>query len=960
MNKSRIILRLLLGTSMLAGGAAHAQEGPPPAASPPAAQDDAATVDAPASPGDVIVTGSRIIRNGNTSPSPVTVVGTDDLLQTQPGANLADALNVLPVFAGSRGAGSNPSTAGSASGGNGSANQLNLRNLGIQRTLVLVDGVRIPPTLFNGSVDVDLIPQMLVQRVDVVTGGVSAVYGSDAVAGVVNYILDKKFNGLKVDASSGISEYGDAAQIDIGAAYGTNLGSRGHFEASYQYHDSKGILRRSDRPWLNLVGVGGAGTVAAPYQLFSGLRQANFPAGGRITCTAPCTLNGQYFVNDGVVAPFVNGAATGTAGLQVGGAGGTWDSSLLQPLESHQGFGRIDYEFSDTIRGYAQLSGTFKSNENFQEYPRLTNVRLRSDNPFLPAALRTALAAGGATFQFNKTIENGDRLNQVADSQQYFGNAGLSGDLGSSWKWAADYVYGRSVLETQVQNNINNQRLSAALDAVALPSGQIVCYAATQAATASAYANCVPLNPFGPTSTTSGQLDYVMGTTNYRGKTLMNDISGSVSGSLFDLWAGPVNVAVSGEWRKVSFQAESDASSQDFTVCTNLRYNCAANQILWFLTLSDQPKVSQTVWEVAGELDVPIFRDWVLGKAFTVNGAARFTKYNTSGKYWTWKVGADWQIIDTLRFRGTRSRDIRAPTLYDLFAERFVVSVVGTDRLTGLSPTIPSINGGNPNLKAEIANTLTGGFVWRPSPAFSLAVDGYKIKVDDAILAVNGGEPVFQDACYASNGTSPYCALQERPGSFADRSAGNAWTAVYNQLFNISSIKTWGVDVEANYNGSILGRPLNVRLLSSYQPDLTFAQPNVVTRDQAGAAFGPVGFAATPKWRVVGFVRVKPTDNISFDILQRWRSSLTLTNEPGEFVNNRMDAFATTTLNLAYDVKSKLGDYQFYMNVANVFDAEPPVGGFTGNGTRAGLRDGYAIGDDVRGRYYTAGVRMRF
>lgn len=946
-------LALLASASALAfSGTAFAQETPAEDTAVAQAEEDSA-----ASPSEIVVTGSRT-SNGNNSPSPVTVVQTNDLLAVQPGSNLADALNTLPVFAGSRGAGSNPSTAGSASGGNGSANQLNLRNLGVARTLILVDGVRIPPTLFNGAVDVDMIPQMLIERVDVVTGGVSAVYGSDAVAGVVNYIIDKDFNGLKIEASAGISDYGDARQLDAGIAYGTNIGSRGHFEASYQYHDSEGIQRRSDRDWMDLVGVGGLGTQAVPYQLFTGLRQANFPAGGRITCGATCSLNGQYFSSDGVLAPFVNGQATGTNGLQAGGAGGTWDSSLLQPLESHQLFARLDWEFSDTVRSYIQFSGTYKSNENFQEYARLTNARLTSTNPFLAPQYQQALAAANqTTFTLSKTFENAPRLNQVAKSDQWMVNAGFDGKFGD-WRWGLDYVHGEAVLKTQIRNNVNNQRLAAALDAV-VSGGQIVCQASI--ANPTLYGDCIPLNPFGPSANSAAAFDYITGTTNYRSITTMDDISGEIAGSPFDLWAGPVNMALSAEWRKVSFEAESDASSLDLVNCTGLRFNCAATQAQWFLTLSDQPKVSQTVWEVAGEVDVPIFENWVLGKSLNVNGAGRFTKYNTSGEYWTWKAGIDWQITDTLKLRGTRSRDIRAPTLYDLFAERFIVTVVGTDLLTNQSPTIPSINGGNPDLTAEIADTLTAGIVWRPTGNFSIALDAYKITVNDAILSVNGGEAAFQRACYASNGTSPYCLLQERPGSFSDTSATNAWTAVYNQLFNISSIKTKGVDLEVNYSTSIASRPLSLRVLTSYQPNLTFAQPNVVTREQAGSAFGPVGFAATPKWRVAAFLRFKPTDDFTVDILQKWRSSMKLSGEDGLFwVDNHMDSFATTAINLAYDVETDRGEMEFYFNVQNIFNADPPIGGFYGNGTRAGLRDGYAVGDDPRGRYYTAGVRMKF
>jgi 4,5-dihydroxyphthalate decarboxylase len=223
-----------------------------------AAQDDASTV------GEIVVTGSRVIKNGDASPSPVTVVATADVLRMQPG-NLADALQVLPVFAGSRGSGVNPTSTGSVGAGNASANQLNLRNIGPNRTLVLLDGLRVPPTLLNGVVDVDVIPQMLVQRVDTVTGGVSAVYGSDAVTGVVNYIIDKKFNGLRVLAQTGVSAEGDARKVDVGFAVGTRLlDDRGHFEGSYEYRDEKGIPYRSDRDWMNLWGVAGAGPRPIP------------------------------------------------------------------------------------------------------------------------------------------------------------------------------------------------------------------------------------------------------------------------------------------------------------------------------------------------------------------------------------------------------------------------------------------------------------------------------------------------------------------------------------------------------------------------------------------------------------------------------------------------------------------------------------------------------------------------
>src|SRR5262249_37652950 len=151
-----------------------------------------------------------------------------------------------------------------------------------------------------------------------------------------------------------------------------------------------------------------------------------------------------------------------------------------------------------------------------------------------------------------------------------------------------------------------------------------------------------------------------------------------------------------------------------------------------------------------------------------INGATRFTSYNTSGNYTTWKIGLDWHVTDELRFRATQSRDIRAPTLYDLFQPASVVPGTFPDVLTGLSPYVPSINIGNPHLKAEIGRATTAGFVWQPQwlPGSSLSLDGYHITINDAIVTVQGFNPAYQSVCYASGGTSPYCLLQSRPNGF--------------------------------------------------------------------------------------------------------------------------------------------------------------------------------------------------
>ena len=914
---------------------------------------DTATPEAPMT--SVTVTGSRVIKNGDSNPSPTTVVRTDDLLTAKPGATLAEALNALPVFAGSRGSTSNPTTAGSAAGGSGSANQLNLRNIGTTRTLVLMDGKRVPPTLYNSAVDVDLIPQMFVERVDIVTGGVSAVYGSDAMTGVVNYVLDHKFNGVKADASYGKSQVGDAGKADVSFGYGANLAQGLHFEAGLEHRKEDGIDYRSDRPWLNQVGVTGAGTKANPYILQTNLRQKTFPFGGLITSGA---LAGQVFKQNGVLSPFVAGTPTGTSAIEVGGDGGYWDSGLMARLKGDQLFGRLDYDLTGGGHAYFQVSGNIKTNTSFAETDQLNNVSLRSANAFLPAEYQALIPASQSTFGFSKFMSDIPRLQADSDSKQWVYMGGLEGKLGGA-HWNVDYTHGTAKLDTTLANVIDRQHLSAALDAVN-SGGKVVCnITVTNPGLAD---DCVPLNVFGPNAASAQAIDYVTDSVHFGSTTTMNDVSGQIAGSPFDNWAGPVNAALSAEWRKLSFNSSSSARPTDLVNCTGLTLNCANGSALTEYVFGESPLgVSQRVWEVAGEADVPLLRGAPFARKLDANGAVRYTSYDTSGNYVTWKVGLDWSMLDQLRLRATRSRDIRAPTLYDLYAPTSMVQVRPTDLLTGASPTVPQIDESNDKLTAEIGNTMTVGAVWTPLPKLSFALDAYRIKISDAITTVSGSTTAFQSACYQSGGTSPYCALQQRPHGYTDTSASNAVTAWINRSINLSEVETYGLDFEANYSTKLFNRPASLRFLTAWQPHVIYRQPGLATIDQGGVAFGAGGMAATPAVRLTGFFRFHPTSDLTMDVMQRWRSDMKLSGDPTEvWLNNHIASFATTSLNLAYRLDMGAGDAQLYFSIENLFDATPPVGAFSGNGTRAGLRDGFALGDDPRGRYFTAGIRTLF
>lgn len=938
---------LLAGSSAIAFCAPAIAQTAAPAA-------DAATETAPAAAADIVVTGSRTVSNGNNSPTPVTVVATDALQNVRP-ASLTDSLQVLPVFSGSRGLSSNPSATGTTGGGNGTAAQLNLRNIGSQRNLVLMDGRRVPPTSFTNIVDADVIPQLLIKRVDLVTGGVSAVYGSDAVSGVVNFITDTKFTGLKAQAQSGISSRHDDPSREIGVAWGTNLGENSHLEISYEYRDDAGIDRRSSRDWFNRTTIGGNGTTV-PYFAIPNSTLPAAPFGGRITCGSTCSLNGQYFASNGVLSPFVNGTTYSGTTTQNGGAGGYYDTSLKSALIMHQAFARFDSDLADNVHAYALASVNFKRNHFYGEdvlFSGTSALTLAKTNAFLAPTYQALIP--GSTFTLGEMLAQNNRLDVIADSRQIMASAGLNGKLGGA-AWSVDYTHGDSRLTTVLGNNLNYQKLSAALDAVPGANGP-VCYAATQAATAAAYANCQPLNLFGPSAASPAALDYIFDTTTSVSTTRQDDVNASLSGSPFDTWAGPVTMALSGEYRRQSFSQTSDGTPSMKADCTSLRYNCTTTgvgQQLLLNTFAPSPTISMNVWEVAAEATVPLLKDVPFAQRFDVTGAVRYTKYNTVGGYVTWKAGFNWEVNDDLRFRGTISRDIRAPTLYDLFGPTTVSYSNYTDTKTNTQSFVPQYNVSNPNLTAEIGHTKTIGVVYKPSfaPGLNFAVDYYDINITNAIVTLQGTSTQVQSGCNNA-GVQLYCDLIVR----------NSSGAVVNYIqegINLAQITTAGVDFEMNYQGRLFGRPFSFRGLAAYQPHIRYIQPSVPTIDQGGVAFGANGITASPSWRLTGTFSFKPTDAVRIDIMERWRNTMAVSGDPTVTFapgSGTIRPYGQTSVNLAVEVQPHA---EIFLNVQNLFDADPPAANLTGTSGNPGQRNGFASTDDVVGRYFTVGARLKF
>jgi iron complex outermembrane receptor protein len=924
-----------------------------------------------ASTESVVVTGSRVITDLTNSPTPITAVSTEELAATSP-IDIPDALNKLPVFLGS----SAPAATDSAANGAG-GNTLNLRNFGAQRTLVLFDGHRQPPSNTDGTVIIDTLPQMLIQRVDIVTGGASAVYGSDAVTGVVNFVIDKRFNGVKVNASAGISNYTDGAQQQFGIAAGTDLfGGKGHWEGSLRYYHLDPILL-SARKWGPETAweVEGAGTQAQPLVNVEHATLTAFSYGGKITCTG-CAANNQQFVQNGVIGPFVLGAPTAASNITSGGDGVVNQAASLQVgQKTYQAFQRFSYDINETtnfyIQGIAAQSWTSGYHvNNYVQTGANPNI-VYNNNPFLSAAAQALVTTGNKNptftdtqyFQFPYYDANLDtQLNRNLGI-----SVGLDGVLAGKFAWDLYYGHGENRLKFDSPNDESNAKIAAAMDAVVSPaSGQIVCQVSLTSF-ANLYPGCVPLNRFGPTATTSTMYNYILVDTWNTTSQQLDDFSGSISGNVFDLPAGPLKAALNGEYRELTYNVAASPNALPGTVdCTGLRLTCVAGmaQTQHSVTLA-LPQVSENVWEFAGEVDAPLLKGLPMVQTLDLNLAGRYTNYSISGPVQTWKIGIDWHIDDMIHLRGTTSTDIRAPTMNDLYRPQTISHSGFTDVHTGNQiQQATNISQGNPNLQPEVAQTWTVGSVFTPDfiSGLTLSLDYYQITLKNAITSINGSTAGVQQVCEASNGTSPLCALFVRPLPFSDRSLANYPTAVLSQTLNAALNKTSGVDLEVDYGfdlkqvveeapGSVV-----LRLFGDYQPQTSLSS-------FPGA---PVTQPPVPKGRFTSIINYK-LGSWSFDVTDRYYTEFQRTTQPGIlfYADPYGKALNYIDLNIEkeFDVDGNTVDWFFH--IKNLINTPPPIE--PDNSTVPGgspygghLSTGGGIGGvDNVGRYFTIGVRAR-
>jgi len=941
----------------------------------------------------IVVTGSRVILDADASPTPVTLVSARQLRDTTP-ANLADGLNKLPIFQGSQ-------TIGRPGDGsqNYASNTLNLRNFGAQRTLVLLDGHRAAPSNADGTVDIDTLPQMLVSRVDVVTGGASAVYGSDAVTGVVNFVLDKKFTGLKTDINAGLSTYGDAMGYNIGAAAGTGLfGGRGHFEAALEYR-RRDPVNQSARPYgpaADFGALAGTGTAANPYTTIANGRRPNSSFGGVVQgCVPACPLAaGTQFAANGVLSPFDPGIAgatdangnrtAGTSNLNSGGDGAYNPyGQVFDGYHQATAFGRFSYDLADNVTFHVQgqaaeaysfgwyfaqkiqpgagQADLFYKNNAFLTPAAQAQLGNDGANPLQDAAASPAVQPGN-TFQLGEFLTGLGQtetnatgsVNRVLSVQ-----AGLDGAiLDGRFTWNLFYTHAQNRLAVDLINNQNLQHMYAAEDAVRRPDGTIACYAATQAATAAAYADCVPINPFGPAAVGWDAFHYIFQTTDFHQTNTMNDMGGSIAGKVLDGWAGPVTAALSAELRFNAYDATSNVPSSTFVDCTGLRL-CNSLLPSYSQSVLQPTHASQNVWEMALEIEVPLVQD------FDLNLAGRYTDYSVSGAVQTWKIGFNWNVVDSLRFRGTTSIDIRAPTLDDLFRPATILENVFTDLHVDLpdgthyaGTTAFSVQG-NPGLVPEVSRTYTVGAVWTPDlvPALTMSLDYYRIHLANAIGQVTPTTTI-QSVCEASGGTSIYCANYQRPLPFSDRTIANFATTLFTFNRNTAATETEGWDFEANYGWRMSDLAegwtgsWNARLLATYQP---------IINNSVLIPGAPFTRSPNSSTRITTFLNYTRND-WSVGLQDTWVSGFSQVAGPvtpaiNNWVDPHVHSWNQADVNITRNFTTAGADMAAYFVVQNLLNAQPA---YIPNGTIGQwypvFTSGYSVQSPM-GRYFTLGLR---
>jgi outer membrane receptor protein involved in Fe transport len=808
--------------------------------------------------GEVTVTGSRIANVGMRAPTPVTAVSFEELTVLSP-STLISALSQLPQFYGNTNSDVRSGFFGSPGAGN-----LNLRGLntgGSGRTLTLLDGRRVVPANGFGSVDINILPQALVRRIETVTGGASAAYGTDAVAGAVNFILDTDYTGWMVDAQAGATTHGDRANHQFSAAWGADLGDRAHLLLSAEYYHADRVDSFADRDWYkgySLINNPSTDPSTPRYLNRPNVVSAISTFGGLINSGVPTTsaLYRRYFKPDGSLAPFVLGEGTATQAHSItsGGSGDDTTANLLAlapKAERGSAFLYLKYDATPNLNLYVQgLAGHSMTDQpdhggRFAAVPGIdTRITIFRENAFLPAAVRQIMIDENlASFEMNVT---GDREGMGRESRLKQDNYTYSGTVGFKWElpggllkgWQVDgYAQYGTAENKGYQQGILLDRISAAVDAVVDPAtGNIVCSAAL--ANPGKWGGCVPINLFGRGNASDAAIAYVTRFTPgqqittplffqpdgygsgqtvtytsglgkvYNTRTIQQVADLSASGKVWDGWAGPIVAAFGVSYRKeeieqIVYDPSNPASDPGIRPAVDPalravpRYTATRSSMVQNSTVANVHG-SYDVKEAFTEWQAPLLADLPGVDHLTLLASARYAVYTGSGGVWSWKTGLDWQVFNDLRLRGTISRDVRAATLLERFNQTGGVGTVTKDPQFPNDGTQTFSSRSGGNSELDPETSTTFTYGLVYQPGW---LRGLSTSVDYWDVDISGaiGSLGFQRIVddCFASPTSSVCNLVTRDP------VTQRLSQVRNITQNIAAAAGRGVDVEVSYQRSI-------------------------------------------------------------------------------------------------------------------------------------------------------------
>jgi len=962
----------------------------------------------------VTVTGSRIPQPQIESASPVTTVGAEAIQQTGV-TRVEDLLNTLPQVAGQYGAGVSNGATGEAT--------VSLRGLGANRTLVLVNGRRLmpgdPTQNGNAAPDLNQIPAGLVERVDLLTGGASAVYGADAVAGVVNFVMNDHFQGVRFESNYSLYEHDNSDKNSQAAntLFGFTAPSG---RATDGYARDFGIIAGS-----NFADGRGNATAYAGYRRVAAVLQAKrdysncsltsttVNGASALGCGGSSTAFPARFNNPGQpISPTTGNPITehldpATGELAPGGPA-LYNFAPLnyfqRPDERYTAGAFVHYDVNDHARVYSEFmfmddrstaqiapSGAFPG-----AGPAATPLGIpdgtwlvNCNNPYL-TPLELTQWCGGNTAAADahvairrRNIEGGPRFDDLGHTS-YRAVFGVRGDITDAWTYDTYALWGTTRYSEEYFNDVSKSRMAAALDAVRLPSGQIVCRANSQGLIGAP--GCVPWNIFSLIGggVTPGAVNYISIPGETKGATTERVVDGAITGDLGKLG---VKLPTAHDGLGVSFGAEYRSEAQELNPDITFQTNDLAGQGSPTL-----PTIgSLHVAEVFMEARLPILEDLPLAKSLTLETGYRYSDYNLSfGSTNTYKLGLQWAPVSDLRFRGMYQRAVRAPNLQELFLQPRVQLDGTSDPCAGATPSATKaqcaltgvtaaeygniapnpaaqyngLAGGSTTLAPEKADTYTMGLVLTPKflPDFNMTVDYYNITIKN-LISTYGANLILQTCLTTSDPF--YCGKVHRTQGTGTGADGSLWINtdgfISDTDFNLGSQRSNGVDVTSQYRFDFgRGGRLGLDFVGTYVlKNATEPVTGLGSYDCAGF-YGATCGVPTPRWKH----KLRMTWNTplqGLDTFLAWRrengvdlerlnpspllqAAVGLPVSPGQHLRgvDYIDVGGSYTF---------LGHVTARLGVNNVFDKSPPLSAFAYIGTVFGNGNTYPQLYDALGRY---------